>query len=192
MTCAHTHTHILWWAEVQGGRLGSHVLGSEWWSSGKWKINGYSGYISLLLLYSSPPDPSFLPSAKWNRRHLGSLILLFCRRGVGCWYVWVCFCMHMSLYLWVCMPACDSVCLAYVNTYYVVFLIYNLFHCFSWTPINDVNWQSDISWYNEPIFVLFFYLFVCFVLRRSASAQNALHIHKSPCKLCMNIDIFIY
>lgn len=109
-THTHMHTHIVM-SRDQGGQLGSHVLGSEWWSSGKWKINGYSGYISLLHLYSSPPDPSFLPSAKWNRRHLGSLIPLFCRRGVGRLYVWVCFCMHLFLYLWVCMPCdCECVC----------------------------------------------------------------------------------
>lgn len=110
--------------------------------------------------------------------------------GVGCWYVWVCFCMHMSLYLWVCMPACACV---FVNTYYVVFLTYNLFHRFSWTAINDVNWQSDISWYNEPIFSFFICLFVLFWDNLHLPRMiSALQIHKSPCKLCIYEYWYIY
>ncbi len=90
-----------------------------------------------------------------------------------CVSVLLCFCMHMSLYLWVCMPACDSVCVFGLCEYILYcFLTYKLFHCFWWTPVNDVNWQSVISWYNEPIIVFFMCLFVCFILRQSASAQN--------------------
>lgn len=49
--------------------------------NGKWKINGYSGYISLHLYTNPPLKPSFL-SVKWNTRHLGSDLWL--GGGLGC------------------------------------------------------------------------------------------------------------
>lgn len=107
-THGHAHTHIVM-SRGAGGWLGFHVLGSEWWSPGKWKINGYSGYISLLHLYTSPPDPSLLPSAKWNRRHLGSLILFFWRLGVGC----VCLCVWVCVSLYLCVYCCMSMCVSW-------------------------------------------------------------------------------
>lgn len=84
----------------------------------------------------------------------------------GGWGVGMCECAFVCICPYTCEYACLSVTLCVFGLCeYILycFVTYNLFHYFSWTPINDGNWQSEISRYNE---------FVCFVLRQSVSAQN--------------------
>ncbi len=155
----HTHTHTV----MGRGSGGSAGISCPWiWMMKLWKMA--NKWIFRLHITTSVqlPSRSLFPSISQVEQKTSGQPHPSLLQAGG--VVAMCECAFVCICPYTCECACLPVTLCVFGLCeYILycFLTYKLFHCSWWTPVFDVNWQSVISWYNEPIIVFFMCLFVC-------------------------------